>query len=107
MALGQHNAKRMLAYHSVSQMGFILAGIGAAATSARMARWASPAACYHVVNHALFKGALFLGMGAVAFRTGELDMYKLGGLWRKMPITFVFMPSRRSASPACRCSTAS
>ncbi len=46
---------------------------------------------YHVVNHALFKGALFLGVGAVAFRTGELDMYKLGGLWRKMPLTFVLM----------------
>ncbi len=91
MALGQHNAKRMLAYHSVSQMGFILVGIGAAAYLGTHGAMGVAGGLYHVVNHALFKGALFLGVGAVAFRTGELDMYKLGGLWRKMPLTFVLM----------------
>jgi hypothetical protein len=45
---------------------------------------------YHVVNHALFKAALFLGVGAVYFRTHSLDMYHLGGLWKKMPLTFLF-----------------
>lgn len=90
MALGQHNAKRMLAYHSVSQMGFILAGIGAAAYLGTHGALGIAGGLYHVVNHALFKGALFLGVGAVAYRTGELNMYKLGGLWRRMPLTFVF-----------------
>ncbi len=89
MALGQSNAKRMLAYHSVSQMGFILAGIGAAAYLGTHGAMGAAGGLYHVVNHALFKAALFLGVGAVAFRTGELDMYRLGGLWRKMPLTFV------------------
>ncbi|MDF1542211.1 MAG: proton-conducting transporter membrane subunit [Anaerosomatales bacterium] len=91
LALGQHNAKRMLAYHSVSQMGFILAGIGAAGYLGSHGAMGVAGGLLHVVNHALFKGALFLGIGAVAFRTGELNMYKLGGLWRKMPWTFVFM----------------
>jgi len=90
MALGQSNAKRMLAYHSISQMGFILAGIGAAAYLGTHGAMGVAGGLYHVVNHALFKGALFLGVGAVAFRTGELDMYKLGGLWRRMPLTFLF-----------------
>src|SRR5690606_35817463 len=45
----------------------------------------------HTVNHALFKASLFLGVGAVAFRTGSLDMYALGGLWRRMPLTFLLM----------------
>ncbi len=89
MALGQHNAKRMLAYHSISQMGFILAGIGAAAYLGTHGAMGMAGGLYHTVNHALFKGALFLGVGAVAFRTGELDMYKLGGLWKRMPLTFV------------------
>ncbi len=89
MALGQHNAKRMLAYHSISQMGFILAGIGAAAYLGTHGAMGTAGGLYHVVNHALFKSALFLGVGAVAFRTGELDMYKLGGLWKRMPMTFV------------------
>ncbi len=91
LALGQHNAKRMLAYHSVSQMGFILVGIGAAGYLGSHGAMGTAGGLLHVVNHALFKGALFLGIGAVAFRTGELDMYRLGGLWRKMPLTFVFM----------------
>ncbi len=90
MALGQSNAKRMLAYHSISQMGFILAGIGAAAYLGTHGAMGVAGGLYHVVNHALFKGALFLGVGAVAFRTGELDMYKLGGLWKRMPLTFLF-----------------
>ncbi len=90
MALGQSNAKRMLAYHSISQMGFILAGIGAAAYLGTEGALGVAGGIYHVANHALFKGTLFLGVGAVAFRTGELDMYKLGGLWRRMPLTFAF-----------------
>lgn len=90
LALGQSNAKRMLAYHSVSQMGFILAGLGAAAYLGAHGAMGIGGALYHVVNHAIFKGALFLGVGAVFYRTAELDMYKLGGLWKRMPFTFLF-----------------
>jgi len=91
LALGQHNAKRMLAYHSVSQMGFILVGIGTAGYRGAYGGMGLAGGVYHIVNHGLFKAALFLGIGAVVYRTGELDMYKLGGLWRKMPFTFAFM----------------
>ncbi len=90
LALLQENAKRMLAYHSVSQMGFIIAGIGAAGYLGSHGAMGFAAGLYHTVNHALFKACLFLGVGAVYFRTHELNMYKLGGLWRKMPITFLF-----------------
>jgi hydrogenase-4 component B len=90
MALGQHNAKRMLAYHSVSQMGFILAGLGAAGYLGAHGAMGVAGGLFHVVNHGLFKSALFLGVGAVFFRTAELDMYKLGGLWKRMPLTFLF-----------------
>ncbi|MBN2404855.1 MAG: NADH dehydrogenase [Coriobacteriia bacterium] len=90
LALGQSNAKRMLAYHSVSQMGFILAGIGAAGYLGAHGALGYAGGLYHIVNHALFKACLFLGVGAVFFRTGSLDMYHLGGLWKKMPLTFLF-----------------
>ncbi len=91
LALQQSNAKRMLAYHSVSQMGFILAGIGAAGYLGAHGAMGVAGGLYHVVNHALFKACLFLGVGAVYFRTHSLDLYHTGGLWKKMPITFVFM----------------
>lgn len=91
MALRQHDAKRLLAYHSVSQMGFVLAGLGAGGYLGVEGAQGQAGGLLHVVNHGLFKAALFLGVGAVAFRTGERDLYKLGGLWRQMPVTFVFM----------------
>jgi len=91
LALQQSNAKRMLAYHSVSQMGFILAGIGAAGYLGAHGAMGVAGGLYHVVNHALFKSCLFLGVGAVYFRTHSLDLYHTGGLWKKMPLTFVFM----------------
>lgn len=91
LALQQSNAKRMLAYHSVSQMGFILAGIGAAGYLGAHGAMGVAGGLYHVVNHALFKACLFLGVGAVYYRTHSLDLYHTGGLWKKMPITFVFM----------------
>jgi formate hydrogenlyase subunit 3/multisubunit Na+/H+ antiporter MnhD subunit len=91
LALGQRNAKRMLAYHSISQMGFILAGLGAGAYLGGEGALGTAGGLMHAVNHALFKASLFLGVGAVALRTGQLDMYALGGLWRRMPVTFGFM----------------
>jgi formate hydrogenlyase subunit 3/multisubunit Na+/H+ antiporter MnhD subunit len=91
LALGQSNAKRMLAYHSISQMGFILAGLGAGAFLLGDGAMGTAGGLMHAVNHALFKASLFLGVGAVAFRAGSLDMYALGGLWRRMPVTFLLM----------------
>jgi len=86
-ALMSANCKRMLAYHSVSQMGFIVLGLGVAAYLGRDGAMGLAGGLYHIINHALFKSALFLSVGAVYLRTRELDMYKLGGLWRNMPFT--------------------
>ncbi len=86
MALLQENAKRMLAYHSISQMGYIVLGIGCAAYLGIEGGLALGGGLYHLVNHALFKACLFLTVGAVYYRTHELNMYKLGGLARKMPL---------------------
>ena len=91
LALGQRNAKRMLAYHSISQVGFILVGIGAGAYLLEDGAMGTAGGLLHTVNHALFKALLFLGIGVVALRTGQLDMYALGGLWRRMPVTFALM----------------
>lgn len=85
-ALISSDSKRMLAYHSVSQMGYIVLGIGCAAYLGKEGAMGAAGALYHIFNHALFKAALFLGVGAVYFRTHELDMYKLGGLRRNMPV---------------------
>jgi formate hydrogenlyase subunit 3/multisubunit Na+/H+ antiporter MnhD subunit len=88
-ALGQRDAKRMLAYHSISQMGFILVGFGAGAVvHATDGSLGLAGGLLHAANHAFFKACLFLGVGAVAFRAGTADMYALGGLWRRMPVTF-------------------
>ncbi len=86
-ALMSPNCKRMLAYHSVSQMGYIVMGLGVAAYLGKDGAMGLAGGLYHIVNHALFKSALFLSIGAVYLRTRELDMYKLGGLWRYMPFT--------------------
>jgi formate hydrogenlyase subunit 3/multisubunit Na+/H+ antiporter MnhD subunit len=87
MALLQGNMKLMLAYHSVSQMGYVIMGIGVAAYLGFRGPMGFAGSIYHMVNHGLFKAVLFLSAGVVYFRTNELDMYQLGGLWRKMPIT--------------------
>jgi len=88
LALGQQQAKRLLAWSSVSQMGFILTGLGTGAYLGDDGAMASAGGILHVVNHGLFKGTLFLGAGAVVLRTGTADMSRLGGLWRRMPVTF-------------------
>jgi len=90
LALLQGNAKRLLAYHSVSQMGYIILGIGTALVLGQGAYGVS-GAIFHSLNHALFKSALFLGVGIIYLGTGELNLYKLGGLWKKYPITAICM----------------
>lgn len=91
LALLQGNAKRLLAYHSVSQMGYIILGIGTALVLGDQGAYGISGAIFHSLNHALFKSALFLGVGIIFLGTGELDLYKLGGLWKKYPWTAICM----------------
>lgn len=86
-ALLQSDAKRLLAYHSVSQMGYIILGLGITLYLNGENVLGLTGAIYHIVNHALFKSALFLGIGIIILRTGEQNLYKMGGLWRKFPLT--------------------
>ena len=82
-AMIQHDAKRLLAFHTVSQIGYMMVGLGLG-TPLGVA-----AALLHTFNHGLFKGGLFLGAGAVQHATGTRDMNRLGGLGRRMPKTTV------------------
>jgi hydrogenase-4 component B len=91
-ALGQHDIKRLLAYHSVENIGIILIGVGFALVATQegdpaWGRLALAGALLHVWNHGLFKTLLFLGAGSVVHATGEREMSRLGGLWRAMPWT--------------------
>ena len=86
-ALQQSNIKKMLAYHSISQMGYIVVGIGIALYLGYKGAMGYAGAMYHIINHALFKSLLFMVAGVVYYHTKEYDMYKLGGLWRKLPLT--------------------
>jgi len=83
LALIQTDVKRLLAYHSISQMGYILLGIGLG-TKLGLA-----GGLYHIINHAIFKGLLFLSIGAVIFRADSRKLGELGGLWKKMPVTTI------------------
>lgn len=89
MAILQENIKKMLACSSISQMGYIIMGIGAGAYLGYEGAMGLAGSSYHILNHALFKSALFLVAGVFAYRLGELNMYKLGGLARRMPFTTV------------------
>ncbi|MBR1368457.1 hypothetical protein RJ53_02635 [Methanocalculus chunghsingensis] len=91
LALMQTNSKRMLAYHSISQMGFILLGISCVVYLGDAGSTGFAGGLYHLINHALFKASLFLAVGAVFLATDELNMYKIGGIWRSMPFTAVAM----------------
>jgi hydrogenase-4 component B len=91
-ALGQHDLKRLLAYHSVENIGIILIGFGFALIAAQhdnapWGRLALAGGLLHVWNHGLFKSLLFLGAGSVLHATGTREMSALGGLWRSMPWT--------------------
>ena len=90
-ALLQSDAKRLLAYHSVSQMGYIILGLGVGLVMGKAGGLGLMGGIYHITNHALFKAALFLGVGVIYIRTGETNLYKMGGLWRSFPVTAVLM----------------
>jgi hydrogenase-4 component B len=92
-ALQQHDLKRLLAFHSVENIGIILIGVGLAmilwrqSATGALATVALTAALLHTLNHAAFKGLLFLGAGSVLSRTHCRNIEELGGLARRMPWT--------------------
>lgn len=91
-ALMEHDIKKLLAYHSVENIGIILLGVGASMVFIKLnmpapALFALAAGLYHLINHAIFKGLLFLGAGSVYRATGKRDMEKMGGLIKAMPWT--------------------
>jgi len=94
-ALMEHDLKRLLAYHSIENIGIILMGLGAALMFLHtghpvLATLALIAGLYHTINHALFKALLFLGAGAVLHATHTRNMEEMGGLIKRMPKTAFF-----------------
>ena len=96
-ALMEHDLKRLLAYHTVENIGIIFIGLGLALAFRASAMQAAAAlaltaALLHAFNHSVFKSLLFFGAGAVLTATGERDMERLGGLIHRMPFTaFAFL----------------
>ena len=82
MALVQHNYKRLLGFHAVSQVGYMILGFGLGSMLG------VAAGLFHMINNALYKSGLFLSVGGVEFRTGKEDIGDLGGLSKAMPYTF-------------------
>ncbi|MDP4148065.1 MAG: NADH-quinone oxidoreductase subunit L [Bacteroidota bacterium] len=81
IALKQNDIKKVLAYSTVSQLGYMFLGLGAGAFTGSV---------FHVMTHAFFKALLFLGAGSVIHALGsEQDIRKMGGLWRRLPITHI------------------
>lgn len=91
-AIAEHDLKRLLAYHSVENIGIIYLGLGTSLLflSHHAPLWAAlaiTAALLHTFNHAIFKSLLFLGAGAISSATHTVDLEELGGLQRRMPVT--------------------
>ncbi len=89
-ALMQHDLKKLLAYHSVENIGIIFSALGlslifAATSHPTLAALGLIAALYHSLNHAIFKSLLFLGAGSITQQTGEGDLERMGGLIKMMP----------------------
>lgn len=85
LALIQHDIKRLLAYHSISQIGYIFLGIACGTQIGLVG------ALYHAINHAIFKSLLFLGAGVLIKETGSRNLEDYGGLAGKLPLTFGVM----------------
>jgi multicomponent Na+:H+ antiporter subunit D len=83
-AVLENDCRRLLAYHIISQVGYMVAAVGLGTAMA------INGACAHAFAHILYKGLLFMGCGAVLHRTGQSKFTELGGLYKKMPWTFVF-----------------
>ncbi|UCD49339.1 MAG: hypothetical protein JSW27_17620 [Phycisphaerales bacterium] len=83
IAMVQHNLKRLLSYHAVSQVGYMILGI------ATLTPIGIAGGIFHMLNNAIYKSCLFLCGGAVEEATGTAELDELGGLGRKMPLTFL------------------
>lgn len=81
LAIGQWDLKRLLAYHSISQVGYMMLGIGLGTPLGIFG------GLFHLFNHSMFKSLLFLNSGAVVYATGTRDLQEMGGLKEKMPVT--------------------
>ncbi len=82
MALIQKEYKRLLSYHAISQVGYMMLGIGTAVPAGIVG------GLFHMINHAMYKSCLFLTAGSVERQAGSTDLSKLGGLGARMPVTF-------------------
>jgi formate hydrogenlyase subunit 3/multisubunit Na+/H+ antiporter MnhD subunit len=83
MAMIQHNGRKLLGYHAVSQVGYMILGVGSGNVLAFIG------GLFHMINHTIYKSNLFLSLGAVEKKTGTSELDELGGLARNMPITFI------------------
>jgi formate hydrogenlyase subunit 3/multisubunit Na+/H+ antiporter MnhD subunit len=81
MALVQKDYKRLLSYHAISQVGYMILGIGTLVPAGIVG------GLFHMINNAMYKSCLFLTGGSVEKQAGTTDLAKLGGLWKKMPVT--------------------
>lgn len=81
LAIGQWDFKRLLAYHSISQIGYVVLGLGLGTPLGILG------GLFHLFNHSVFKSLLFLNSGAVEYATGTRNLQKMGGLFAKMPVT--------------------
>ena len=103
MALLQHDFKRLLAFHSVSQIGYIITALGMAIIeNSEVGAMVLIGGIYHMINHAVFKGLLFLVAGAILYITGTTDLDSVSGLGKKMPFTmamFLFGAAAISGIP--------
>lgn len=93
LAIGQWDIKRLLAYHSISQMGYVVLSVGigmilvSRGTKPEVAALAITGGIFHLINHAAFKSLLFLNAGAIEYTIGTRDLKEMGGLARSMPVT--------------------
>ena len=93
LAIGQWDLKRLLAYHSISQMGYVVIGVGmgmmvlAKGGDRSVAALAIAGGLFHMINHAVFKGLLFLNAGAIEYITGTRNLKMMGGLFKSLPVT--------------------
>jgi formate hydrogenlyase subunit 3/multisubunit Na+/H+ antiporter MnhD subunit len=82
MAMVQHDLRRLLSFHAVSQVGYMLLGLGTGTLIGVMG------GLFHMLNHAIYKACLFLGAGSIEREAGTMELSRLGGLGRTMPVTF-------------------
>jgi multicomponent Na+:H+ antiporter subunit D len=93
LAIGQWDIKRLLAYHSISQMGYVVLSVGigmiliSRGVKPEVATLAITGGIFHLINHAAFKSLLFLNAGAIEYTTGTRNLNEMGGLAKSMPAT--------------------